>query len=242
MARRKIWIGSVGPYLFDDGSHDGIKADGDLIFNDDNAGQNTLSFLALGGAAGAIAAAAADDVSHVIILSGMPTDSENLGVFTGSTIPPSSTIREALQALETAIEAAGVSGIQGDGVSGRVVRMSRLRIQAGSVSGVHFTMSSKWNGDSLNIDNLAAGSSSGGFTYYADKYRIKIDAPIIAETVGVIASVASNVTGSAVVADAQVDGAGLLILLSRDDGSNIDIDVAVAAGEFSIDLFYVTTS
>lgn len=51
------------------------------------------------------AAAVADDVAHLVTLSGRPVDSDDLGTFTGSTIPDGSDNKEALQALETAHEA-----------------------------------------------------------------------------------------------------------------------------------------
>jgi len=71
---------------------------------------------------------------------------------------------------------------------------------------------------------------------------LKIDTPIIPTAIGVIASVAANKTGTVIISDADVDGTGILILLTREDGSNIDIDVAVATNDFSIDLFYITTA
>jgi len=46
----------------------------------------------------------ADDVSHLVILSGVAVDSDDLGSFTGSTIADNQTIKEALQDLETAHE------------------------------------------------------------------------------------------------------------------------------------------
>lgn len=44
------------------------------------------------------------DVADLITLSGVAANSEDLGTFTGSIIPDSSDIKEALQALETAVE------------------------------------------------------------------------------------------------------------------------------------------
>lgn len=46
-----------------------------------------------------------DDVADLVVLSGVPAGSTNLGTFTGSVIPDNSDNKEALQALETAIEA-----------------------------------------------------------------------------------------------------------------------------------------
>ena len=44
------------------------------------------------------------DVDHLINLSGMPAASDNLGAFSGTTIIDDSTVRAALQALETSVE------------------------------------------------------------------------------------------------------------------------------------------
>lgn len=46
-------------------------------------------------------------IDNLATLSGLAKDSTNLGTFTGSTIADSQTIKAALQALETAVEAAG---------------------------------------------------------------------------------------------------------------------------------------
>jgi hypothetical protein len=46
----------------------------------------------------------ADDVSHLVALSGVTVDSDNLGTFTGSTISDSQTVKAALQDLESAHE------------------------------------------------------------------------------------------------------------------------------------------
>ncbi|HLD91101.1 MAG TPA: hypothetical protein VI911_08830 [Patescibacteria group bacterium] len=51
-----------------------------------------------------VASGAADDVGHLVTLSGVAVDSDNLGSFTGSTIADDQTIKAALQALETAQE------------------------------------------------------------------------------------------------------------------------------------------
>ncbi|GEM_PF-2721521 len=58
-------------------------------------------------------------VDHLITLSGVAQNSDNLGTFTGTTIPDSSTIKAALQELETEIEAGGggagdITGVLGD--------------------------------------------------------------------------------------------------------------------------------
>ena len=52
--------------------------------------------------------AVSNDVVDLRTLSGTADEAEDLGTFTGSTVADSSTIKAALQALETAVEAAGV--------------------------------------------------------------------------------------------------------------------------------------
>ena len=46
-------------------------------------------------------------IDNLATLTGLAKDSTNLGTFSGSTIADSQTIKAALQALETAVEAAG---------------------------------------------------------------------------------------------------------------------------------------
>lgn len=48
--------------------------------------------------------AVSTDVADLVSLSGVPANSTNLGTFTGTTIPDSSDIKDALQALETEVE------------------------------------------------------------------------------------------------------------------------------------------
>ena len=57
--------------------------------------------------ADAAALKAAADVDHLITLSGVSAAADDLGTFTGTTINDNVTVKAALQALETAVEAAG---------------------------------------------------------------------------------------------------------------------------------------
>lgn len=52
-------------------------------------------------------AANATDIADLITLSGVAANSTDLGTFTGTTIPDNSDIKQALQSLETAVEASG---------------------------------------------------------------------------------------------------------------------------------------
>ena len=57
------------------------------------------------------------DVSALVTLSGVPAGSTDLGTFTGDTIADSSTIKGALQALETALELKQGTLIAGNGIA-----------------------------------------------------------------------------------------------------------------------------
>jgi len=50
-------------------------------------------------------AANANDIGHLVTLSGMAADADHMGTFTGTTIADSRTVKQAAQALETALEA-----------------------------------------------------------------------------------------------------------------------------------------
>ena len=52
-----------------------------------------------------------DHIDNVVTLTGVSKDSGNLGTFTGSTIADSSTVKAALQALETALETKAASAV-----------------------------------------------------------------------------------------------------------------------------------
>lgn len=55
-------------------------------------------------------AARGPNVDNLVGLSGVAVNSTNLGTFTGTTIPDSSTVKSALQSLETAVESISAGG------------------------------------------------------------------------------------------------------------------------------------
>lgn len=66
-------------------------------------------------------------VDDLIALSGVADGATNLGTFTGTTIADSQTIKQALQALETAVEAAGGTSAAGDNLTSGTVTARVLR-------------------------------------------------------------------------------------------------------------------
>ena len=87
--------------------------------------------------------AVADDVSHLVTLSGVAVDSDNLGSFTGTTIADDQNIKQALQALETAVES--VSG----GGSSTQLELDATQLGAGLAA------------DGSYVQNIAANYISG---------------------------------------------------------------------------------
>lgn len=66
-------------------------------------------------------------VDDLITLSGVADGAANLGTFTGSTITDNRTIKQALQELETAVEAAGGTSAAGDNLNSGTVTARVLR-------------------------------------------------------------------------------------------------------------------
>lgn len=64
------------------------------------------------------------DVEDLTTLTGVASNSTNLGIFTGNTIPDNSTIKAALQALETSIG----SGFSENGISGTGAPLDKYRL------------------------------------------------------------------------------------------------------------------
>jgi hypothetical protein len=83
-----------------DGAPDALNTLNELAaaINDDATIATTLT---------ALASANETHIDNVASLSGVAKDSVNLGTFTGSTVSDNLTVKAALQALETAVEAAG---------------------------------------------------------------------------------------------------------------------------------------
>ena len=83
-----------------DGAPDALNTLNEIAaaINDDASISTTLT---------ALSTANETHIDNLATLSGLAKDSTSLGTFTGSTISDSQTIKQALQALETAVEAAG---------------------------------------------------------------------------------------------------------------------------------------
>ena len=106
-----------------------------------------------------IPTAASLEVDHLITLSGMASSSDNLGTFTGSTISDSRTVKQALQELETKVEAEA-----GEAKIANVVEDTTPQL-GGNLDVQDFTLSSSGSGviglhDNTVIDGTLLANST----------------------------------------------------------------------------------
>ena len=129
------------------------------------ADTSSLATVATSGAYGdlsgtpTIPTAASLEVDHLITLSGMASSSDNLGTFTGSTISDSRTIKQALQELETKVEAEA-----GEAKIANVVEDTTPQL-GGNLDVQDFTLSSSGSGviglhDNTVIDGTLLANST----------------------------------------------------------------------------------
>ena len=110
-------------------------------------------------------------IDNVVSLTGVSKDAANLGTFTGSTIADSSTIKAAIQALETAVETKATSAVVSE-VDANVDDLISLTGIAENVTGLGtFTGSTISDGSTIKdalqdletaAEAAAAGSAGGG--------------------------------------------------------------------------------
>jgi len=130
-------------------------------------------------------------VDHLITLSGVAEGSDDLGTFTGTTITDSSTVKTALQELETAVEAAGsvLSGGDGIDITGSTVAVdltavttnyASLVMTGGFLAGTWVRLSELSVSSTPNGTTGLSVSASGG--YYAFYKSGSVDELLIYST------------------------------------------------------------
>ena len=109
------------------------------------------------------------DVDHLITLSGVADASDHLGTFTGSTVADSSTVKTAIQALETAVETKAttlsLSSHTGDDSNPHTVTKAQV-----GLTNVEDTALSTWAGTTniTTVGTIGTGTWQG--TAVADGY------------------------------------------------------------------------
>ena len=96
------------------------------------------------------------DLSSLITLTGVPAGSTDLGSFTGETIADASTMKEALQALETALELKQGELSAGNGIE--INEFGDISVIISSDSFLEFNESAELKVKTLDEDNLASNS------------------------------------------------------------------------------------
>jgi|GEM_PF-1951714 len=105
------------------------------------------------------------NVNDLITLSGVAENATNLGTFTGTTIADNSTVKTALQSLETSVETKATGAASStdnaisrfDGTTGKTIQNSLVTIDdAGIMSGA-----TQLNVDNLRLDGNVLSSTSG---------------------------------------------------------------------------------
>jgi ABC-type methionine transport system permease subunit len=147
-------------------------------------------------AAQADASAVINDVGHLVTLSGVAVDSDSLGTFTGSTIADSSTVKAALQALETSVETKATSSVLAATTSGNGASLIGIYDSA-----AHFTattVEAALAEAAGRLDSLEAGASSSSSTDVS--YTNNTGSTILA---GSIVILSQTVAGEIVLAKAD---------------------------------------
>lgn len=170
--------------------------------------------------------AAAVKATDLVVLSGVPKNNINLGIFTGDTIPDDVTIKAALQALETSIDA----GLQSEnGISGTGKSTSKFKL-----------------GGSLNQDTNIDGGGNRNYTESNLLRRtITVDTGVDTSTAKTYLDLTSLLTGGGRLrsevrgnvnkyAEVRVDPDGTLTAIEQKDGS--DYSGAYMSGAGSVEL------
>ena len=134
-----------------------------------------------------IPTAASLEVDHLITLSGMASSSDNLGTFTGSTISDSRTIKQALQELETKVEAEA-----GEAKIANVVEDTTPQL-----------------GGNLDVQDFTLSSSGSGFIQLHD--NTVIDGTLLANGVMTVNANATFAHNVAITGQLLVNGSNTII-------------------------------
>ncbi len=179
-----------------------------------------------------------DEIDTLYALAGVPFFSDNLGTFTGTTIPDNTEIKPALQALETALEAGDAARVVGpasatdeaiarfDGTTGKLIQNSSVTItDAGVMSGT-----TQLNVDNLRLDGNTVSSQSGNLVVQSPAFTyVDVASDTILAQNKFFAAVPTNNTATGANATVTVNGKNLRL---TDAGlTSIDMMVADAFGK-----------
>lgn len=97
-------------------------------------------------------------LTDLVTLTGIPANSVNLGTFSGSIIPDGVSIKDALQALETATSGAtSINGITGTGLPGAPIKLGNSLSESTTIDGI-----ATYQFNLLNLTGFTAEAESSG--------------------------------------------------------------------------------
>ena len=133
--------------------------------------------------------------------------------------------------------------IGGDATAGRTLRGSRIQIKNGSnAATLKCTVDSRWNGESIaEVDNIAKGATTGGFTLNAGGDTLIIEAAgLTGNVVYAFCILQYNVSGTdlTIEAIAYINDIKLGAYNSK-TGAVLDMTILVDTGQMNIDIFHI---
>lgn len=141
-----------------------------------------------------------------------------------------------------------VAGLQGDGTAGRVVRVIRVGIVAGSISGIKCTGYDIWNGDAIAVgDDIDKGDTVGYWTLdgiYGNTLTISASG-ITGNCVAVLAAnVSYNSIGKDVNVQVEASSNNIQLVFSEAPSTGtIDLTAEITGAEgLSVFITYVTSA
>jgi hypothetical protein len=245
MADQYYWVGTVGPFKYDDATP---VNDVNLVY-DGLVAPDASPIVSTG----QIQIATAPTVgTHVL-------REDDIGGIVGDVNGPAGATDHAAARFDTAtgkllqnstviiddsggIVANSLGLLSGDATAARVLRRSYLQIENGTnVSTIKCTLSSEWNGDSDGpTDNVAKGATTGNYTLDAGGTSLIVEAAALAgDVVMAQGSVGYNATGSAISARVTDASNDIIVWISNTAGWT-DMTVLVDTGIIGVQILYLT--
>jgi len=266
MAIKRVWLGSVGPFLYDDAGtyEDGVlnralRTEGQLqIDSEPIVDKNALRLMDIDYVVGIVEVDDIDDPSPelatkralrdgaliVVYEAGTPNDYALYAYdFTagGEDIP---TICAGTVGYWVCI--VGVHAIGGHGSADKQIRVSRITISDSGVSdNIDCLGTNIYNGYSIaEATSIAKGGSEGYFDLSADGATLGIaDGAFPGGLIAIlgIPSIA-NTSGDALFIQAEFVLGAMYLTFRRADSSKVDLTQAVNVGVIAVDISFLTTS
>jgi hypothetical protein len=258
MADQYYWVGTVGPFKYDDAVavndvnlvYDGLAAPdaspivstGQIqIATAPTVGTHVLREDDIGGIVGNVVGPAASTDNEVVRFDGAT------GKLIQADATNPTTISDAgdLVLNGSATSSAGLLGqVLADGTAGRVLRNSYILISDGTnVSTLNCQIASRWNGDADGpTDNVAKGATTGNYTLDATGSRLDIgSAAFTGNVLMALGTILINASGVVTTTNVVNLANGIRVYLNHaSTGAGQDMTVLVDTGSIYVNMLYLT--